>query len=430
MHRRRKRRFPFAAYAALIFNAAIILTPFVAARAALTAYGERDPSFETTEASITATRQAMDNRFRKLATATGTAPREAWANFVREALESDRDAEARGFLLAAPAMLQDADAASIKERIRVSDASDEDAVIEAAMTYLPDDVQSAYARESTSVLAMFRNSADSGSVAGTGGATATAPSEPDAFESDEAFAAEDQAYELNVLGDWSDLSLQAARWVRHEEVDQFALTLSGVGRLLTDRAAREGASVALMAWRAEELTPEFKSYLERRLYRAAPGDALKRNLATGLENEYRLAGDGGDAVRKAFEASISANALQVNSLSQDLHVIREIADETSIYSAVAILSQVKNGADLRRARLVARAGGDKAVALARKDGDRLLDNARTVVKWTYGLMSQVAGLTACLALLMLLAFNVFWRSVTRNAPIRRSAVYALEEFPA
>jgi hypothetical protein len=415
MHRRRKRRFPFAAYAALIFNAAIVMTPFIAARAALTAYGEKDPSFETTRASIEATRVAMDNRFKKLATSTGEPARDAWAGYVREAIEADRDAEARGFLLAAPAMLQSEDAASIRERIRVSDAGDEDAVIEAAMAYLPDDVQSAYARESTSVLAMFRNAADASTVATAGAAEAETAAETE--------AGAEQEYELNVLGDWPDLSLQAARWVRQEEVDEFALSLSGVGRLLTDRAAREGASIALMAWRAEELTPEFRGYLERRLFAAAPPDGLKRNLQVGLENEYRLAGDGGAAVRKAFESSIRTNSLQVDLLSQDLKVIREIADETSVYSAVAILSQVKNGADLRRARLVARAGGDKAVALARNDGPRLLDNARTVVKWTMGLMSQVAGLVACGALLLLLACNVFWRSVTRNAPKLDSAVY-------
>ena len=63
MNRRRKRRLPFAAYAALAFNAAICLTPFIAARAISTAYGDKRPAFEATPEAITATRQAMDARY-------------------------------------------------------------------------------------------------------------------------------------------------------------------------------------------------------------------------------------------------------------------------------------------------------------------------------------------------------------------------------
>src|SRR5262245_4761559 len=69
MNRRRKRRLPFAAYAALIFNAALCASPFIAARAISSAYGSKAerPAFEGTSETLTATRQAMDYRLQQVA---------------------------------------------------------------------------------------------------------------------------------------------------------------------------------------------------------------------------------------------------------------------------------------------------------------------------------------------------------------------------
>jgi hypothetical protein len=111
----------------------------------------------------------------------------------------------------------------------------------------------------------------------------------------------------------------------------------------------------------------------------------------------------------------------------DLRIVRDIARDTSPISAVAILSQVKDGADLQRAALVARAGGDRAVALARYDGDHLLDSARTTINWNNALRMQLAGLIACLALLGIIALSVFWKSLTRDRPKKVSAVYLMDE---
>src|SRR5262245_6855756 len=76
MNRRRKRRLPFAAYAALIFNAALCASPFIAARAISVAYGDKRPAFEATSEAIEATRQAMDVRFQRLSINAGAQPRE------------------------------------------------------------------------------------------------------------------------------------------------------------------------------------------------------------------------------------------------------------------------------------------------------------------------------------------------------------------
>ena len=137
MNRRRKRRLPFAAYAALAFNAAICLTPFIAARAISTAYGDKRPAFEATPEAITATRQAMDARFTKISTDGDGAPRDVWSGLVREELEANNMTSVRGLLLSAPAMLDGADGAALKARVAVADSSGEEAVLAAAVAYLP-----------------------------------------------------------------------------------------------------------------------------------------------------------------------------------------------------------------------------------------------------------------------------------------------------
>lgn len=415
MNRRRKRRLPFAAYAALAFNAAICLTPFIAARAISTAYGDKRPAFEATPEAITATRQAMDARFTKLSTDGDAAPRDMWAGLVREELEANNMTSVRGLLLSAPAMLDGADGAALKARVAVADASGEEAVLAAAVAYLPEDLQDEYERRSASPLAMFSNSASAAP------AEAAPPQEPPAANDEDAPA------RFSILGDLRDLSLQAAGWARRDRIDEFAFTLAGVGLILADDEAREGASIALSARRSQTLDPDFQLFLERKLFEAVPPEELKKVLEAEFQSDYGYGTKGPAVVESVFKASVDRVALEA--VLADLRILREIANDTSAQAAVAIISKVKDGSDLRRAQLVARAGGDRAVALVRYDGDHLLDTARTTITWTNALRLQVAGLLTCLVLLGFLALSVFVKSFTRSRPKKFSAVY-LGEAPA
>ena len=412
MNRRRKRRLPFAAYAALAFNAAICLTPFIAARAMSTAYGDKRPAFEATPEAITATIQAMDARFTKLSTDGDGAPREVWSDMVREELEANNMTSVRGLLLSAPAMLDGADGAALKARVAVASASGEAAVLAAAVAYLPEDLQDEYERRSASPLAMFSNSA-SAAVADP-----AAAQEPVADD-------EDAPARFSILGDLRDLALQAAGWARQDRIDEFAFTLAGVGLILADPEAREGASIALSARRSQTLDPEFQLFLERKLFDAVPPEELKRVLEAEFQSDYGYGTTGPAVVESVFKSSVDRVALE--SVLADLRVLREIANDTSAQAAVAIISKVKDGSDLGRAHLVARAGGDRAVALARYDGDHLLDTARTTITWTNALRLQVAGVLICLILLGFLALSVFVKSFTRSRPKKFSAVYLGEE---
>lgn len=426
MNRRRKRRLPFAAYAALIFNAAICLSPFIAARAISTAYGDRRPAFDTTSEALTATRQAMDTRFQHLASNGNSSPRDVWSGLIRDELEAGDMATVNGLMLAAPAMLGPGDGDALRERIAVSDQTGEAAVIEAAVAYLPEDVQDAYERRTASILSMFSNNA-------AGAVDKNADKNPNkngdnnsAQTANLASAEEDTGHaEFNILGDLRDLAFQASRWAHNDRIDEFAFTLAGVGLTLADPEAREGSSIVLSARRAQRLDPDFELYLERKLFEAAPPQELKRLLEGEFQSDYGVGAKGASVVESVFKSSADREALE--SFFSDLRIVRDIARDTSPISAVAILSQVKDGADLRRAALVARAGGDRAVALARYDGDHLLDTARTTINWNNALRMQLAGLIACFALLGIIALSVFWKSITRDRPKKVSAVYLMDE---
>lgn len=420
MNRRRKRRLPFAAYAALAFNAAICLTPFIAARAISTAYGDKRPAYEATSEALAATRQAIDNRLAKLSVNTDGQPREVWSGFVREQLEANNMSAVNGLLQAAPAMLDGADGAALKARIAVADQTGEEAVLAAAVAYLPEDLQDEYERRSASPLALFRNSAPAAAV-GESGTTPVGAAQTVSFTAGE----QDGPARFSILGDLRDLSLTAARWARQDRIDEFAFTLAGVGLILADPEAREGASIVLSAKRGQKLDPDFELYLERKLYGAVPPAQLKQVLEGEFQNEYGYGTTGPAVVESVFKSSVDRGALE--GVLTDLRILRNIAHDTSAQSAVVIISKVKDGSDLQRALLVAQAGGDRAVALARYDGDHLLDTARTVIPWNNALRLQVAGLLACFALLGFIALSVFVRSFTRGRPKKFSAVYLGEE---
>jgi hypothetical protein len=456
MNRRRKRRLPFAAYAALIFNAALCASPFIAARVISTAYGDKRPAYDATSEAIAATRQAMDTRFARLSVNGGAKPREVWANYIRDGLEDGDMTRVNGFMLAASAMLGPEDSAALKERIKVSDQTGDAALIQAAMAYLPEELQDTYERRSASVLSMFSANAPASVVEAAGKAAdgkaadgkagdkkvadktqakqvqakAQQPAVDDAklaSAADAGIENPDSPARFSILGDMRDLSMTAARWTREGKTDEFAFMLVGVSLILADPESREGASILQSARRAQRLSPEFESYLERKLFAAAPPDKIKRLLEGEFQSDYGYGATGPAVMENIFKSSV--NRAELEDFLSDLRILRDIARDTSPISAVAILSKVKDGADLQRARLVAQAGGDRAVPLALYDGDHLLDTATIAVPWSDTLRLQVAGLIACLALLGFVALSTFWKSITRDRPRKRSAVYGMMEEP-
>lgn len=441
MSRRRKHRLPFAALTALAFNACLGLTAYVGAHAVNNAYGRDRPQYETSPEGIAATRHEIDKRFGRISAQGEAGARETWSTFVRNELEAGDMTTVRGLLLAAPAMLgKGLDGQALKARLDVSDETGDEAILNAALVYLPEDVQMRYEDLNTPINERY------------GLATDAAPPSPEVDPSEftyepaplttepveEAAPTETGAEnreEFRVLGDMRDLAMQAARWSRpatlaadmDEEVDEVSFILSGIGLTLLDRQAQEGASVVLSSRRAGRLNERFEAYIEKRILRAAPPAQLKRELAGRLRDSFEFVSNT-DVVASAFRTVADPSALK--GLNEDLRVIQEIVETTSALSAVTILSNVRSSADLHRARLIAVAGGDRAVALARYDENHFLEAARTVIPWSNVLRLQLAGIAASLCLLGILSLNVLWRSFTRARPVRRSAIYALQEAPS
>lgn len=422
MNRRRKRRLPFAAYAALIFNASICVAPFMAAHVISTAYGDRKPAFETTPEAITATRQAMDARFQQISLRNDAAPRQVWAGLVRNSLEDKEMRRVRGLMLGAPAMLDGADGEALRARIAVSNDTGEQALIDAAVSYLPEDLQDEYERKTQSILSMFSASAPASALPGA--TTAIPTSAPAASIADD-----DNHIEINRLGDLRQLTMTAVEWAHDDHTDVHAFLISGIGLILADAESREGASIAIstLRTRTEGGTP-FKTYLQRRIEDTIPIRDMKRLLAAEFENEIGYTPRNAEVVDRIFRTTIDKEKLEP--LLAEFRILREIARDTSHESAVAIVSRVKDSVDLRRASLVAQAGGDRAVALEHFDGDNLLDTARTTITWSNALRMQVAGLGACLLLLAFVAVSVFWKSFHRDKPRKRSAIYQMDDYSA
>jgi len=435
MNRRRKRRIPFAAYAALIFNAALCVTPFMGAHLISQAYGDKRPGFQNTPEAIAATRQAMEERFQAIALAEDATPREVWSGLVRTALEEREMARVRGLLLGAPAMLNDQDGEALRARIAVAEGAGDEAMLQAALAYLPDDVQDAYEQQTKSVVSLFTASAPAAAVEAAKPSVAPAVATLDPAELDPAVATvlvEDEVeprVATNRLGDLRQHTMAAVGWANDDNTDVPAFLLSGIGLILADPEAREGASVAMSTLRTRTQAPvPFKLYLTRRIEEIVPVAEVKRLLSAELGNELRYTADSQAVVDRVFRTAIDRQKLEP--LLAEFRILREISHDTSVESAIAIVSRVKDGVDLRAAGLVAAAGGDRAVALEDLDGDNLLGTARTAIPMTNALKLQLAGVAACLALLAFVALMTFWKSVTRNRPVRKSAVYLMEEHPA
>jgi|GEM_PF-1262506 len=435
MNRRRKRRIPFAAYAALIFNAALCVTPFMGAHLISQAHGDKRPGFQNTPEAIAATRQAMEERFRSIALADDATPREVWSGLVRTALEEREMARVRGLLLGAPAMLDGQDGEALRARIAVAENAGDEAMLQAALAYLPDDVQDAYEQQTKSVISLFTASAPAAVVEAAKPSVAPSVASLDPAELDPAVATvliEDEVeprVATNRLGDLRQHTMAAVGWANDDNTDVPAFLLSGIGLILADPEAREGASVAMSTLRTRTQAPvPFKLYLTRRIEEIVPVAEVKRLLSAELGNELRYTADAQAVVERIFRTAIDRQKLEP--LLAEFRILREISHDTSVESAIAIVSRVKDGVDLRAAGLVAAAGGDRAVALEDLDGDNLLGTARTAIPMTNALKLQLAGVAACLALLVFVALMTFWKSVTRNRPVRKSAVYLMEEQPA
>lgn len=379
----------------------MLLIPIFAARVIVAAYTSDMATDPLSLEARTETRSEIESEFRSLSVPDGQ-ERLAWAQRIDQTLEERDFSAARGYLLAAPLMLNKQDSAAVLAAADAESSGTRDQrLARAALLFLPEDIRAAYQR-SIALPAPITSTAEAASAPEpeSDPSAETTPSAPVTTDSvqlaplDEPFAARGSFF---LLGDPADLTRRSQRWLAGEQVDSLQLRLRALGLLTQDdpsaeaQAVFEAASIMRAAHRAGRLNERFAGYLRSRIEDALPEDILRAQLTTAFEpvmtTEART-----EQILRAYETALQPSARE--RLARDMKIIARIAELTSSSGAITLVEQATTPEDMRRALLLSEAGGHRSVALARELGPQVLSLAQIGVKWSQMLVFQVMGLMA------------------------------------
>ncbi|MGB3627199.1 MAG: hypothetical protein WA989_15310, partial [Henriciella sp.] len=173
----------------------------------------------------------------------------------------------------------------------------------------------------------------------------------------------------------------------------------------------EATSVIRAASRARRLTPEYAEYLQTRVERAMPQEQALSALQGALSTVAPMS-QLEEQVLDAYQTAINPDGLE--RLERDLRAIARLSDLTSPTGAVTLLETADSPEDIRKLQLVAEAGGDRAVALTKQIGPRIIGLAQIGVKWSLELVLQLMALAG-------IGFALAWTaisSVSHARPVR------------
>jgi hypothetical protein len=387
----------------LLFNSLILLLPIFAARIVIAAYTSDIATDPLSLEARTETRQEIDSEFRKLTAPLGE-ERRFWAARIDQTLQERDFSAARGYLLAAPLMLNRQDSAAVLAAADAeSSGSRDQRLARAALLFLPEELRASYQRSiapppmpENAELTAEETQADV-EVAETADTEDTSPGPRNSAQLaplDEPFAGQRSFF---LLGDPADLTRRSQRWLAGEQVDSLQLRLRALGLLTQDdpdpeaQAMFEAASIMRAAHRAGRLNDRFASYLKSRVEDALPEETLRTELTTAFQSVMTT------QARTVEVLSAYRRALQPEAqerLVRDMVIIARIAELTSSSGAITLVEQATTPEDMRRALLLSESGGHRSVALAREMGPEVLSLAQIGVKWSRMLVFQVMGLMA------------------------------------
>ncbi|MCR9079800.1 MAG: hypothetical protein NXH78_11950 [Hyphomonadaceae bacterium] len=387
----------------LLFNSLILLIPIFAARIVIAAYTSDIATDPLSLEARTETRQQIESEFRKLSAPLGE-ERRLWAARIDQTLQERDFSSARGYLLAAPLMLNKQDSAAVLAAADAeSSGSRDQRLARAALLFLPEELRASYQRsiapppmpedaelETEEAVEAETETADSG-------ATETERADRNSAQLaplNEPFAGQRSFF---LLGDPADLTRRSQRWLGGEQVDSLQLRLRALGLLTQDdpdpkaQAMFEAASIMRAAHRAGRLNERFTSYLNSRVEDALPEEILRTELNTAFESVMTTEARTGE-VLSAYRRALQPEAQE--RLVRDMVIIARIAELTSSSGAITLVEQATTPEDMRRALLLSESGGHRSVALAREMGPEVLSLAQIGVKWSRMLVFQVMGLMA------------------------------------
>jgi len=402
----------------LVFNGLLFLLPIIAARVVVMAFAGSGIGQAPTPEALTETRRNIENAFVRLAPAEQDR-RAHWGNLIeRELREKDLSA-ARGFLLAAPQMLDQDDRNAVRAAAAAEITGTEDErLARAALLFLPNSISAKYEAASRPPSVALPEPAETE----TGDASDTEPSAEEVDTPPVRTVAATPATSFSVLGNLEDLAANSRRWLNGDVTDSFILRLTGLATIEPDLPETvdllEAASILKGAHRAGRISPEYLAILESRL-----SDVIhERDLRPELEEAFsKIAPMSvlGEKVKGAFQNSYSDARLA--RLTIEVELINRIADATSPSGAISLIEFVEGAEDMRRARLIAEAGGDRASALVKQNGGSALDLARSGIQFTTPLILQIMMLVAIAMALTLAFLAVVQRSFSSRR--RKAAIY-------
>ena len=407
MARRRKRSIRSSGWMqAVMFNSLLILIPVIGAQVVGGAFSGATFSEAPSVEAIDQTRHNMDDAFTAMAPRNSADKYKFWHDIVSRELTARDVTAARGFLMAAPQML---DREDVKELMAAANSeitgTEDERIALAALRKLPVAVSERFAEAMGSARNLNTQVDPAEEIA--------AGAEPEAEEPADETVSPIVAARFALLGTYADLANHSERWMKGDRVDELVLKITGIGLEQADQpdALAESniraLSILKSARRSRRLTPEFNDYLTDRLNAALPDSVLKPALEEAFADlaitKVRV-----QRVRAAYASAINPKGLA--RLETDLAQIDRIGTLTDPSAAVTLIEQVKDSADLRRVRLIAEAGGDRSVALFKQMGPGAMRVADTGVRWTRQLVLQFMGLTAA----GLVMFWVTWSTLRRN----------------
>lgn len=407
---------------ALIFNALLLLIPVLAINVMSATFAGEPQSDEPTAESIAETRKAIESAFEELSV-TGEDSRTFWAGLVSRELEARNVSAARGFLLAAPQLLGREDARAIRAAAKVDPSGSEDQrLLRAALLFLPNDVRVGYEASARprgtdliTPLDALELEAGSGPVDGAAGAAFPGTLTAASFDPVRDMT---RSPEFSVLGTVEDLADRSRAWVRGDRQDAAEFKLAGIAMAVdasllgtTDTRVTKAASVIKMALRSGQLDPQYARLLSQRIDSAIPDDVLSAKLETALADVAPLRVRA-ERVQAAFATSTDPRVAA--RLGPELNQIGRIVEVTSARGALTLMSHARSASDVRKARLIADAGGDRAVALASMLGDRVFFLTGMTVQWSITTILLVMALAAAVMALFLVTLSSLVRMTGRR----------------
>lgn len=397
----------------LLFNSLLLLLPILASRIIIGAYTSDIATDPMGVEARTETRAQIDQSLRSLAGPVGL-ERDHWAGRVEQTLRERDFAAARGYLLAAPLMLNKPNSLSVLAAAEAEEAGTADTrLARAALLFLPDPVRASYERAVSPPDVEIEPTEEPITEADDDADTPAPEPELSGSSVPTGPLAGQRAFFL--LGDPADLARQSQRWLRDEPVDSVQLRLRALGLIKqreTDDTSQDfvrAASVLRAAKRAGRLNERFETYISGRIEGALPDDKLRENLAPTFEPVMTTAQRGED-VLAAYTGAIDPDGLE--RLTRDMVIISRLAEITDTSGALALLELADTPEDMRRAQLLTESGAERSVALAREMGADVLDLAQIGVKWTRALVLQVMGLMALGMALIWTALSAFTQAET------------------